>query len=159
MNVRRLRRLRADEIETLVDDLWLPFAREMAELDDYNALQSDVREQAVAYRRERFEDDDVVTYVALEGAAIVGYASATHESSPPAFSRGDRLSVEEVYVRPSHRRQGVASELLDAVEDWGDDRGCSHAVLSVNARNDAAQAVYEERGYGVRRYKMTKSLG
>lgn len=179
-----VRPLREHEIPVLHDDCWEPFAREMAELDAYDALAGDaaaVREANVAYRRERFDDEDSHVVVAdphdsassdsadsgaaaaaaaaeADVAAFAGYAAAEVSESPPVFARGDALYVTELYVRPEHRGDGLAGRLLDAVEDWGVERGCEHAELHVNARNDTARAVYESRDYEVFQHKLRKSL-
>lgn len=57
-----------DAIAVLHDECWLPFGVEMQELDAYDALADDldaVREANVAYRRERHENEDAHTVVAV----------------------------------------------------------------------------------------------
>lgn len=154
-----IRSLRADEVDRLIDELWLPFAREMAELDAYNALADDVREDARTYRRTNQEDPDTATFVATVDGAFAGYTVVMADRSPPVFARGPEATIEEVYVEPDHRGSGIASALLDRAESWAETRGCEYATLSVNERNETARAVYESRGYAVRRYKMDKRLG
>ncbi|MFT4931971.1 MAG: hypothetical protein ACI91T_001859 [Natronomonas sp.] len=51
-----IRSLRRNEVAELIDDLWLPFAEEMAEVDSYNELAADARDHAFAYLRERLQD-------------------------------------------------------------------------------------------------------
>lgn len=166
-----VRHVREDELGALVDDLWLPFAREMAELDPSNELADDVRDDAAAHRERQFADDDVATFVtAVDGGGgdgeevedvdggLAGYAVVERSESPPVFARGPAASVEEVDVRPDYRGMGVATDLMDRAEAWGAERGCERAVLGVNADNDAAQRLYESRGYEVRRHKMYGSL-
>ena len=65
-------------------------------------------------------------------ARYAGYASAAAGESPPVFARGDPLYVTELYVRPEYRGDGLATDLLDAVEAWGRDRGCERAELHMN---------------------------
>jgi hypothetical protein len=98
-----IRELRRDEIESLVSDCWLPFAEEMAALDEYNALAEDIEEDALSYRRERFGDEDVVTYVAIEDGNLTGYITAERTDTPPVFQRGTAVNVGELYVTKSHR--------------------------------------------------------
>jgi GNAT superfamily N-acetyltransferase len=95
-------------------------------------------------------DASTVAAAALDApATFAGYAYATVGESPPVFARGDPLTVNELYVRPEYRGDGLAHDLLDAVESWGRERGCERAELHVNARNDAAQRVYDAHGYDV----------
>lgn len=153
-----IRRLRADEIEFLVDDLWLPFAREMADLDSFNRLATDPRQDAIGYRHELFEDGNTATYLAEDEERVVGYAVVVYQESPPVFERGPKGSIEEVYVVPDRRGEGIATALMDRVEQWAAKRGCERTELSVNADNDAAIALYESRGYSIRRHRMDADL-
>jgi ribosomal protein S18 acetylase RimI-like enzyme len=162
MNVRRLRE---DEIPALVDDLWHPFAREMADLDSYNALvdrydelDDDAREDALAYRREQYRNDDHAIFVADRDGDIVGCAYVKDKETPPVFARGAEANISEVYVAPDYRENGLASDLLDRAEAWAADRDCEYVTLSVNAGNGIARRVYESRGYETRRHKMDKRL-
>jgi len=153
-----VRALRADEIDRLIDELWLPFAREMADLDTYNELVDDVRADARSYREAKLADESSATFVATVDDELAGYVRVTAEQSPPVFARGSEATIGEVYVAQSHRGGSLATALLDRAESWAEDRGCEYATLSVNERNESAQAVYDARGYSVRRYKMDYRL-
>jgi len=74
------------------------------------------------------------------------------------FARGSEGHIEELYVGPEHRGEGVATALLARAEAWAGERGCERATLSVNARNDTARRLYESRGYAVRRHRMDRRL-
>ncbi|MFT4883900.1 MAG: GNAT superfamily N-acetyltransferase [Natronomonas sp.] len=153
-----IRPLTDDDIEAFVDELWIPFAEEMAALDEFNALSETAREPAIEYRRERLTDDERIDYVAVVDGEWVGEAAGEINESPPVFAHGDVLHVNEVFVRPEHRGQGVASELMDALETWGRERGCTYANLNVNRRNESAQTLYRQRDYTVERHEMRKQL-
>ena len=153
-----VRRLREDEIPTLVDDLWFPLAREMADLDAYNALADDPRDYALAHRREQFRDDDSATFVAEREGALAGHVHVKRTDPAPVFERGPEGTISEVYVAPDYRGQGIADALMDRAEAWAADRGCEYVSLSVNEDNETARRVYESRGYSTRRRKMDKWL-
>jgi ribosomal protein S18 acetylase RimI-like enzyme len=154
-----VRPLRQDEVAALVDDLWLPFAEEMAEIDPYNELAEDAREHAFPYRRDRLHDDDVETFVAVtENGAFAGYVEGEYRSPPPVFARGPECYVEGVYVRPEYRDRGLADRLMSRIEDWAIERGCDRLSLDVNEANEAAMALYEKRGYSIKRHRMIREL-
>lgn len=88
-------------VGTLIDDLWDPFAREMAAFDSYDEVPADIGEDAISYRRDRLEDD-VVTYVTEHDGELAGYASVEYREPPPVFRRGPEANVEEFYVRSTH---------------------------------------------------------
>lgn len=55
--------------------------------------------------------------------------------------------ITELYVEPNHRRHGIASVLLQAVEQRFQSLGVRTASLETNLKNHAAQAVYRRCGY------------
>jgi ribosomal-protein-alanine N-acetyltransferase len=66
----------------------------------------------------------------------------------------DAWHVMNLVVAESHRRQGIATALLDAVFGRTDAAGRRGFTLEVRASNDAALKLYEARGFrrqGIRR--------
>ena len=88
--------------------------------------------------------DSAQTYlVAWDGAEPVGHAhlawEATHLGPP---------EVQDVYVLPSRRREGIASALTAACEEAVRGRGGTRISLSVSRDgNPGARALYERLGY------------
>ena len=152
-----VRRLREEDVRPLVEDLWLPFAREMEPIADRNALADDVDLVAagVEHRRDRLDDDEAVTWVAVDDGELVGYAAASVESSAPVFAAGERLHVGELYVREPYRGEGVAGDLLDRVDATAAARDCERVTLDVDVANERARAFYEKRGFSIARHRMT----
>jgi ribosomal protein S18 acetylase RimI-like enzyme len=150
-----IRRLREADVRSLVEELWLPFAREMAEIADRNALadDADLVEANVAHREERLDDGDATTWIAVDGG-LVGYASARIETPPPVFRAGDRLHLGELYVREPRRGEGVASALVDRVRAAAAERGCERVTLDVDVENESARGFYEARGFEPARIRL-----
>ncbi len=73
------------------------------------------------------------TWVAVCGAAIVGYAAVA----------GDVL--EHLYLRPDVLRQGIGTRLLDEVKR----HSCEGVSLHVFQQNSGARAFYERHGFTV----------
>ncbi|AKU08340.1 GNAT family N-acetyltransferase [Haloferax gibbonsii] len=165
----QIRPLRAEEVDALVDDLWLPFAEEMGDIDDHDALaeDADVRAEALDYRTEQAEAENTRMFVAVAAAgaepdsaerSLRGYVTVADADSPPVFARGSVAKVKELYVAPEARGEGVGTELLERAHEWGRDRGCERAALSVHADNDAARSCYESMGYETRYLKLDRPL-
>ncbi|MFB6125924.1 MAG: GNAT family N-acetyltransferase [Halolamina sp.] len=168
-------RLAPDEVVPFVDELWLPAQREMAGPTDH-ALADDVRENGLAHRRERLATEGTVTFVArgdggggdadedgaddalADDADRLGFASAAVRTPPPIFEPRREAHTNELFVRPAARRDGVASALLDAVEEWAAATGCADLDLNVHRDNEAARSLYETAGYEVARYNMRKPV-
>jgi ribosomal protein S18 acetylase RimI-like enzyme len=81
--------------------------------------------------------------VAWEGETPVGHAHVAWI--------GTELGVPElqdVYVAPARRRQGIATALTRAAERLVAERGHERCSLSVGVANEAARRLYERLGYG-----------
>ena len=66
----------------------------------------------------------------------------------------DELHITAVAVDPQQRRQGLGTQVLQALLQEAVRRGAVHATLEVAASNQAAQALYATAGFrtaGVRR--------
>lgn len=63
-----------------------------------------------------------------------------------------------LYVAPSHRRQGIATALLQQAQRWAGQRGDFQIGLQVFANNAAAIALYKKMGYQTASLWMTRPL-
>jgi ribosomal protein S18 acetylase RimI-like enzyme len=86
----------------------------------------------------RLDRDDGVYLVAWEDDEPSGHARLAFTEPP---------EIQDLSVRLEHRRRGVASALLAAVEQEARRRGFQRIRLQVSADNDPAQAVFRSRGY------------
>ena len=69
-----------------------------------------------------------------------------------------RGMVENVYVLPAHRNEGVGSQLLDYAESTLASEGAAVVALSVLAENEDARDLYRDRGYRPHRITMERPL-
>ena len=81
--------------------------------------------------------------VALDGDVVVGFASAVDTIHP---DKPAELWINEVGVAPTHRRQGVARELLALLFGVGRRIGCSEAWVLTERANTAAMRLYPACG-------------
>lgn len=59
----------------------------------------------------------------------------------------DELHINNIAVRPEHRRLGIGGALLKAVLAGGANVGARVCILEVRASNHAAQALYKQSGF------------
>lgn len=90
-----------------------------------------------------FADERHHLAVALDGASIVGMASAVHYVHP---DKAPELWINEVGVAESHQRRGLASALLRTLLDHGRALGCTDAWVLTEPDNLAANALYLRSG-------------
>lgn len=86
----------------------------------------------------RLGQGDGVYLVAWDGPEPLGHAHVAMTQPP---------EVQDVWVRPEHRRRGIASALTAAAEAVAADAGHDRVRITVSADNAAAQAVYRGMGY------------
>lgn len=162
----RVRAVREDDLESLVDDLWLPYAERVAEHDHGREPSPDARERVLARHRDLVTDPGATSLVAVPvgggfgdggfgadgygGADPVGFATARRDDGRPGFAGPPRAVLEALFVRPSCRRRGVARALLDAVTEWAGEAGCGDVVASVPEGDEAARACLRACGFGTR---------
>ncbi len=81
--------------------------------------------------------------VALDGGVVIGMASAVHYVHP---DKPPQLFIDEVGVASSHRRQGIASQLIALLLARGRALGCSEAWVAADEDNAPARALYAKAG-------------
>lgn len=59
----------------------------------------------------------------------------------------DEVNINMVYIAPDHRKQGLASHLLDFTLDQLKQRGVKHLFLEVRQTNQPALTLYEKAGF------------
>jgi ribosomal protein S18 acetylase RimI-like enzyme len=103
---------------------------------------------------------EYIYLIASSGSPVqttVGIAAAYIEPLDAVFVAKTRLHLSAIYTIPSARRQGVASQLLQKVLEWGQRMGAAEAHLNVLVANPARQ-LYEELGFQPREISMVKKL-
>jgi GNAT superfamily N-acetyltransferase len=87
-------------------------------------------------------------FVAVNGAQLCGYLALVHVFS---LEHGGLMAeIDELFVLPAARAQGVGGRLLAAAEQALRQRGCVRLQLQLGVANAAARSFYERRGYGGR---------
>jgi aminoglycoside 6'-N-acetyltransferase I len=77
--------------------------------------------------------------VAIDGDLVIGQCQAvmhTHPDQPPT------LYLDNLGVAPSHRRRGIARQLVNDMMAWGKERGCGECWVATEPDNEEARALY-----------------
>jgi len=77
-------------------------------------------------------------FLALEGETPIGTATVT---TGFGFETGRQAEIEDLYVLPDRRRQGVARALIGAALSWCRDRGCADVEVVVTPEGDASHGL------------------
>lgn len=59
----------------------------------------------------------------------------------------ENAEINNVAVSPAKRKKGLATRLMDAMEEEAKKRGAEYSFLEVRSSNEPALALYKKRGY------------
>ncbi len=82
--------------------------------------------------------------VAREAGVVVAFASAVHYLHP---DKQPQMWINEVGTAPSHRRRGLAKELLGRMVAHAREIGCVFVWLATEHDNEPARALYRGMGW------------
>lgn len=82
-----------------------------------------------------------------DAGSPVGFMMATFAVRPDFFHETSRGRIEDTWVRPEHRRSGIARALVEQAFEWIRGRGAGRVILQVAGRNAAGQAFWRELGF------------
>jgi ribosomal protein S18 acetylase RimI-like enzyme len=81
--------------------------------------------------------------VAIDEGSVVGMVSAVNYVHP---DKAPQLWINEIGVATTHRRRGIARQLLDAILAHGRTLGCTEAWLGTEETNEPARRLYTRAG-------------
>lgn len=103
--------------------------------------QDSDKEQARSFIQERMDNNESVIFIALQGETPVWftqlYPSFSSVSLEPLYILND------LYVKPSHRKKGIGEELLNYAKEFCLKKGYKGLSLETASDNQGAQKLYE----------------
>jgi GNAT superfamily N-acetyltransferase len=86
---------------------------------------------------------DPASYLAVadQRGSLVGYISG--DCHPTFYAAGKAAWVDEIFVLPEFRHQGIGGRLLEAFEGWAQQQNC----MLVSLATAGARPFYERLGY------------
>jgi GNAT superfamily N-acetyltransferase len=89
-------------------------------------------------------------------AGFVCVVASTHGESPE--DPAPLAWVHDIFVKPEHRRRGVASVLIAEAERFARSQRARRLRLGVLDQNEHARALYVKHGFGEHAHVLTKNL-
>ncbi len=151
-DVRRAQRADQDRIGTL----WRAFLREQEALDDRLTVAEDALERWHNDFPMWLDDETRRIYVATSDGSIQGFATAHRTGPPPIYAPAHEVYLDELFVVPEVRRQGLGRQLVRAVRHWAEQLPATRIRLQTMSANETAQAFWE--ALGARTFSMALTL-
>jgi ribosomal protein S18 acetylase RimI-like enzyme len=97
------------------------------------------RDTRAAFERQLAGGTQIAIGIDGSDGTLIGAVLATHD--------GRKGWINRLAVHPDHRRQGIATRLVDAAEEVLRERGLHIFAALIEPGNDASLALFEEAGY------------
>ncbi|WP_171814228.1 MULTISPECIES: N-acetyltransferase [Haloarcula] len=140
-----------DDVDTIVD-LWVRLAESQRAHGSHlfgDRNRTAVRETVV----QRIVAENV--RIARIDQHIIGFVMMTLDSG--RYEQDEtRGIIENIFVEPVHRNQGIGSELLDTAEELLRQAGADILALEAMADNESARQFYRAHGYAPHRIELEK---
>ena len=106
----------------------------------------DLRSSLADYYHRHLADGTFVSWLALDGAAIVGTSGMSFVEKPPYFTcpSGKLGLLSSMYTDPAYRRRGIARKLLDLVIEEARACGCGSVQITAS---DMGVKLYTAYGF------------
>ncbi|RRJ32807.1 GNAT family N-acetyltransferase [Halocatena pleomorpha] len=151
-----------NEVDVLAD-LWVALARGQQEHGSHLAAESNrtpIRESITQHLVTGgllvARADDAVHRTEFDRVTdVIGFVMFSAQSGRYEETTAAGL-IENLYVVPDHRGDGIGSSLLVAAEESLHEQGIETITLDVMTNNAGAQQFYEHHGYTAHRITMAK---
>lgn len=149
MNTIRIERAKHDqvgEIAILVGDL-LQEIMDRIGIDVFHFDLEETKERL----RDFIDSEKNFVFIAIDGVSnqIIGFVSSYEGYA--LYAEGAFGTMAELYVKPSYRSQGIGKMLIQALKDFGDQRGWKRLEVTTPPlpQFDATLAFYEREGFEI----------
>lgn len=108
----------------------------------------------------RLARDDAAIFIARHRGRSAGFirAEIKETAAGPIFKERRWLVIDELFVAPEARRQGLAGALFEAAVGWGRAQGLEEVEVHVYEFNAEARALYGHLGFETRSRKLSRRL-
>lgn len=138
-----------------IADLWVDLARDQRPHGSHLLAAPNRTTVRESVARHIVTDGLLVARDDADADAVVGFVMFGPDTGGYEVD-GSRGLIENIYVVPSARGQGIGSDLLAAAETRLFAEGVDRVGLEVLAANEAAQRFYASHGYTPHRVELEK---
>ena len=122
------------------------------------AVMGSLEGMAWFYGGQTEAENAAVLVAELEGR-VVGFAYVTYVEKDYLELAVSAAQVQDIYVDRAARHSGAGNALIDAAIETAKEFGASKLLLSVAAKNSAAQSFFEQAGFETTMHEMMRVVG
>lgn len=122
--------------------LWQRLLAEHAALDARFDVADDALERWMNDFAYWVGDEHFRVFIAERGVDIVGFATASLWRPLPVFAGTEDVSLNELYVVPEARKEGIGRRLVEAVKAWAASIAAGRLRIGVLAANAEGRAFW-----------------
>lgn len=140
-----IRRAAASDRDDVIR-LWMDLLQSQSECDSRFTPADDAQ---VRWRNDFAEWLDRPSrrlFVAELDGRVRGFVTAQRWSLPPVYEASAEVYIDELYVDPPARRQGLATSLVAAVREWAESLGSARLRAGVLAANESGRTFWSRVG-------------
>ncbi|HEX5330182.1 GNAT family N-acetyltransferase [Sulfuricurvum sp.] len=146
ITIERAKHDQTDEIAILVGDL----LQEIMDRIGINIFHFDL-EETQERLADFIESEKNFVFIAIDGVSnqIIGFVSSYEGYA--LYAEGAFGTMAELYVKPSYRSQGIGKMLIQALKEFGDQRGWKRLEVTTPPlpQFDATLSFYEREGFEI----------
>ena len=106
-----------------------------------------LREGYLGWLTRRLAEPRMLIHVAKDVDTVVGMILVTIEKEIPIYTFAEYAFVQDMAVRETHQRRGVAQRLLQEAAAWSKEQGLNQLRLMVAQQNPFARGAFEKAGF------------
>ena len=127
--------------------LWIRSAEEHTLYDHVYATAPDAEKTMRRFLADLSTNSYSCLFIAERAGEVIGFLSGELREGSPAFKPKTWAAIEDIYVLPEHRSLGVGRALIEACQEWAQQKGADGVSLQVAAGNVRARKFYEGLGF------------
>ncbi|ABP95218.1 MULTISPECIES: GNAT family N-acetyltransferase [Metallosphaera] len=128
-----------------------------SEFDPLLQVHDEISERLKRSLVEDLKSEDSLVAVAEDGGKVIGAVRVRLERRE--YYIPEKMAViEEIYVMPGYRREGVGEKLVDFVISELSKKGARSIMARFPAKNIIAESFYRKRGFREIHYEFIKRI-
>lgn len=128
--------------------LWRLYQEFIEDMNSYDPSDENMDEEVRKWIDRALRKEQSTIVVVCEGDELYGFARVQEKRRVDEHQEEIQYAkLSDLFVSPKARRRRLATKLISASIDWGNERNLSEIILNVYEQNTSARQLYESIGF------------